>query len=160
MISKTKVFKPLIRKAGFDDLDVIHSLDQRLFPPGIRFDIEMFYFHLVDSASTILIAEEKDFIGGFVIFERLSPKVGIIVTIDVTPELQGRGIGAKLVGAVSKLAERSGLRWIILQVSTENLVARRFYEKQGYVVTRLLKGYYQGREDAWEMKRKLVNQPL
>ncbi|VAX16579.1 hypothetical protein MNBD_NITROSPINAE04-2334 [hydrothermal vent metagenome] len=157
MISKTKVFKPSIRKAGFGDLSAIHSLDQRLFPPGVRFDFETFYFHLVDPASTILIAEEKDFIGGFVIFERLSSKAGSIVTIDVTPELQGRGIGAKLMGAVSKIARHSGLRWIILQVSCENLGAKEFYEKQGYAVTRLLKGYYQGREDAWEMKRKLVN---
>jgi len=155
MLLKTKVFKPTIRKAGFDDLEAIHSLDQRLFPPGVRFDMEMFYFYLIDPASTIFIAEKKDFIGGFVIFERLSSKAGTIVTIDVTPQLQGQGIGSRLMGVVNKLAVRCGLRWIILQVSTENLVASEFYIKQGYGITRLLKGYYQGREDAWEMKRKL-----
>ncbi|HEB71170.1 MAG TPA: N-acetyltransferase [Nitrospirae bacterium] len=157
MISKARVFKPSIRKAGFGDLEAIHALDQRLFPPGVRFDIDLFYFHLLDPASTIFIAGEKDFIGGFVIFERLSPRTGTIVTIDVTPQLQGRGIGAKLMSAVDKLAGRYDLRWIILQVSTANLLAKEFYVKQGYVTTRLLKGYYQGREDAWEMKRRLIN---
>ena len=154
---QTEVFKPSIRKAGFGDLEVIHSLDQRLFPPGVRFDMEMFYFHLIDPASTIFIAEENDFIGGFVSFRHRSYKVGTIVTIDVTPELQGQGIGSRLMGAVNRVAACSGLRWIVLQVSTENLVAQKFYEKHSYVTTKLLKGYYQGRENAWEMKRKLRN---
>jgi ribosomal protein S18 acetylase RimI-like enzyme len=157
---KTGVFKPSIRKAGLGDLEAIHALDQRLFPPGIRFDMEMFYFHLIDPASKIFIAEDNGFIGGFLIFQRKSSKVGTIVTIDVTPELQGQKIGSKLMRAVDQLAERSGLRWIVLQVSTENLIARKFYEKQSYTVTRLLKGYYQGRENAWEMKLKLNNSLL
>lgn len=157
MALKTGVFKPSIRKAGFGDLDTIYALDQRLFPPGICFDKEMFFYHLIDPASTILIAEENDFTGGFLIFQHRSSKAGAIVTIDIVPELQSMGIGSKLMGVANRLAERSGLWWIVLQVSTENLVARRFYEKRGYAVTRLLKGYYQGREDAWEMKRKIIS---
>ncbi len=60
MALKTGVFKPSIRKAGLGDLEAIHALDQRLFPPGIRFDMEMFYFHLIDPASKIFIAESEE----------------------------------------------------------------------------------------------------
>ncbi len=159
MTEKTVVLKPSVRKANFGDLEALHSLDNRLFPPGVCFDMGMFYFHFVDPATSIFLAEEEGALAGFVIFRCESPKVGDIVTIDVEPEFQGQGIGSKLMDIVDQMASFNGLETIVLQVSAENNLAQKFYEKHGFVTTRLLKGYYQGGEDAWEMRRKLERQP-
>lgn len=155
-VKAAKVHIP-IRKAGFGDLETLHCLDCRLFPPGVCFDMDTFYFHLVDPLSMIFIAAVDGVIAGFTIFRIDSAATGSVVTIDVEPGEQGRGVGSKLMGAVERAALGRGLKAIILQVNRENETAQRFYEKLGYKKTRLLPGYYHGHGDAWEMKRRLRN---
>lgn len=129
-------------------------------PPGVCFDMDTFYFHLVDPFSMIFIASVDNAIAGFTIFRIDSSTSGSVVTIDVEPDMQGQGVGTKLMGAVEGAAAGRGLKAIVLQVNRENEAAQRFYEKLGYEKTRLLPGYYHGDGDAWEMKRRLKNGKL
>jgi len=103
----------------------------------------------------IHIVEVDGDLAGFSVFQVLSAKVGVIVTIDIEPKLQGRGLGSKLMKTIERFALNRGLSAIILQVAVKNRGARKFYEKRGYAPKRLLKGYYQGSDDAWEMRLNL-----
>jgi len=145
---------PSIRRANYADLDAMYHLDQRLFPPEVRFDMYTFYFHLFDPDSTVFIAESMGAFAGFVIFRSVTARVGAIVTIDVERERQGLGVGTRLMDAVDQFAVYRGFEAIILQVAVDNHYAMGFYEKRGFARKRLLKNYY-GTNDAWEMRLSL-----
>ncbi len=140
-----------IRKANYSDLDAMYHLDQRLFPPEVRFDMYTFYFHLFDPDSTVFIAETMNAFAGFVIFRPVAARVGAIVTIDVERERQGMGVGTMLMDTVDRFAVYHGFEAIVLQVAVDNRYARGFYEKRGFARKRLLKNYYKT-DDAWEMR--------
>ena len=60
---------------------------------------------------------------------------GEIISIYFLPEYIGKGLGGKLLKkCVDELTEQ-GFERIILWVLEENLAARRFYEKNGFVCT-------------------------
>jgi ribosomal protein S18 acetylase RimI-like enzyme len=54
--------------------------------------------------------------------------------IAVAKEAQGRGIGSILLNAATEEATRRGARKITLNVHGTNTVARRLYERHGYIV--------------------------
>ena len=49
--------------------------------------------------------------------------------------------------------EISGVRTSYLEVDTTNMGAQRFYEGLSYARMEILKGYYNGRSDAYRMVR-------
>lgn len=146
-------FEVLVRKAGFDDLDTIASIDRSLFPPGIYYNTEAFFFYLLDPASICLVAEASGEVAGFVLMTAHTKTEGCLVTIDVSRKWQGRGIGSRLMGEIESAAAEIGVKRMVLQVSVNNERAIGFYEKRGYKKTGVLKNYYQDSSDAWEMKR-------
>jgi len=52
-------------------------------------------------------------------------------------------------------AETAGLGYIRVEARGENLTARSFYDRLGYRETGLIKGYYQGAEDAVCLEKRL-----
>jgi len=77
---------------------------------------------------------------------------GHIVTIAVKPDYRRRGLGELLLASLIDLACQSQISSLYLEVRVSNTAARRLYEKYGFVVSRLRRGYYSDTgEDAWEM---------
>ncbi len=144
-----------IRPATLEDLGDILSIDSALFPPGISYDAETFLFYLVDKATVTFIAEAKGAIAGFVIFRPNSSTEGGLVTIDVLPEFERRGIGGALLQKVEGAAKEAGYSMMVLQADVANDNAIRFYEKHGYKTRKKLKKYYRDDSDAWEMEKSL-----
>ena len=58
---------------------------------------------------------------------------GEIVSIYLLPEYIAKGYGARLLRAVVEELGKFGFHHILLWVLEENLRARRFYEKNGFV---------------------------
>ena len=52
-------------------------------------------------------------------------------------------------------ARVAGCQHISLQVRSDNIPARRFYLRQGYLEEALIPGYYEGKEAAYQMKLRL-----
>lgn len=144
-----------IRRAGFEDVERLTGLDQSLFPPGVCFDLPTFYFYVTDPHAVTLVAECDGEFAGFVILTVETPGQGTIMSIDVAPAMQRRGVGARLMEEAEQAAARRGLASVTLQVSVNNPDARRFYERRGYRVTGELPGYYNDVEDALEMTMPL-----
>jgi len=57
-----------------------------------------------------------------------------LANMAVSPEFQGRGIGSALLTNAEQKAKDAGLKKCSLIVDTENLSARRLYERFGYQV--------------------------
>lgn len=58
---------------------------------------------------------------------------GEIISIYLLPGFMGKGYGKKLFGGAVRELEEMGFRNIFLWVLEDNIGARRFYEKQGFV---------------------------
>jgi len=66
-----------------------------------------------------------------------------------------QGLGSLLIQWLSSTAVEAGIFRINLELRTHNLAARDFYLKLGFEETGVVPGYYQGREAALRMSRRL-----
>jgi ribosomal-protein-alanine N-acetyltransferase len=75
-----------------------------------------------------------------------------LVTIAVAPQWRRLGLGELLLVNALGLARQLGASAVFLEVRLSNAEAKRLYEKYGFTVGRIRKGYYSDNgEDALEM---------
>ncbi len=85
----------------------------------------------------IIVAEENESIIGFIgchlglAFE-ISGNVMRIIALAVKTDLQGKGVGAKLVAAAEKFAKENAVTVIGVNSGMKRALAHKFYEKQGF----------------------------
>jgi [ribosomal protein S18]-alanine N-acetyltransferase len=76
-----------------------------------------------------------------------------VTNIAVDPEVQGRKVGTRLLLTLVTEAIARGSTQLSLEVRVSNLAAQRMYEKFGFSVTGVRKGYYiETNEDAYVME--------
>jgi ribosomal protein S18 acetylase RimI-like enzyme len=75
--------------------------------------------------------------------------------LAVAPEHRRQGVGSQLMDWLTTTAIEAGIFRINLEVRTQNDAARRFYERLGFDQLGVVQGYYQGREAALRMSRRL-----
>jgi len=77
-----------------------------------------------------------------------------VQTVAVAPAAQGRGVGARLLGALLERAVEQGARRVTLEVRADNAVAIALYRRHGFARVAVRRGYYQPEgADAWIMQR-------
>lgn len=80
--------------------------------------------------------------------------------LAVHPDHRRRGIGALLLGRALEEARGRAIRVLYLEVRAGNEDARRLYERSGFEVVTVRRGYYsQPVEDALVMRRLIGAQP-
>lgn len=83
-----------------------------------------------------------------------------LLNITVRPDLQGQGIGGRLLDKVCALAIEAGIGAVLLEVRPSNLHAYAVYRHSGFREIGRRKNYYpaagQTREDAIVMRRDLA----
>ena len=65
-----------------------------------------------------------------------------VTNIAVHPGWRGKGIGERLMRELMRRARQRGARRATLEVRKSNAVARRLYERLGFVARGVRKGYY------------------
>lgn len=81
-----------------------------------------------------------------------------LLTVAVTPEARGAGLGAALVGAALAAAAARGAEQMHLEVAEDNASARALYAKLGFEAAGRRPGYYKteaGQVDAIVMRLAL-----
>jgi ribosomal protein S18 acetylase RimI-like enzyme len=133
------------------------------------------YMMVEQGAAAIWIAETNGngLIGQcFVSLKRNRPELadGIvrayIYGFRVKPEYRNLGIGTCIMQAIEADLKKRGLQQVTLNVGKDNQHARRFYERQGYIVTGEDPGYWSYideknrridmHEPAWRMIKNLI----
>ena len=61
-----------------------------------------------------------------------TPNAGVMWQLCTHPELRGRGLGSRLIGAMEGRIRARGMRWAVIGVEDENPRARALYERLGY----------------------------
>ena len=141
MIQKTGHVE--VRDAGVDDVPAIQRVARTTWdhtyqwsiPEGVRAEfVNQAYSNYAlrrrMESNVLLVAAEGEEVFGFADFGSLSETEAELAAIYVLPEMQGRGIGARLLEAgTGRFPPRTRF---VLRVERDNIQAQRFYEAHGF----------------------------
>ena len=144
-----------IRQYEAHDFAALHKLDQACFPPGISYSKMMLRYFLAQPEAECLVAVEGGKIVGFLISEE-NPPLGHIITLDVAESHRRKGVGTLLLRASEEHLRFRGVRTVLLETATTNEAGIAFWERHGYRREAVLKKYYAGGLDAFEMRKRLA----
>jgi ribosomal protein S18 acetylase RimI-like enzyme len=105
--------------------------------------------------SSVVVARRERQIAAFAIMH-FGDEVAHLNLLAVAPEHRLQGLGRQLMSWLTTTAIEAGVFRINLELRTRNESARLFYECLGFDQLGVVQGYYQGREAALRMSRRLA----
>jgi ribosomal protein S18 acetylase RimI-like enzyme len=108
--------------------------------------------------ASVVVARREQRVAAFGIMH-FGDEVAHLNLLAVAPEHRRQGLGRQLLEWLTTTAIEAGVFTINLELRTNNEAARVFYENQGYERLGVVQGYYQGREAALRMSRRLAKFP-
>jgi ribosomal-protein-alanine N-acetyltransferase len=145
---------PIIRPYETRDFGALYKLDQACFPPGISYSKWSLQYFLKLPASDCVVAEEGKKVVGFILGEK-NPPLAHIITLDVTAEKRRSGLGSRLLEELEKHFRFHEVKSVLLETAVDNQSGIAFWEHHGYRTEAVLKRYYLGKVDAFEMRKRL-----
>jgi GNAT superfamily N-acetyltransferase len=95
---------------------------------------------------TVLVAEEGDYLAGFVDGLRESwHGLAVVRNLVVTPAARRRGVGTALIGGINHWAHSMGLHALVVEAGSQNWPAICFYQKLGFSFSGLSDRHYRDR---------------
>jgi ribosomal protein S18 acetylase RimI-like enzyme len=143
-----------IRPYRAADFAGLYKLDQACFVAGISYSKMMLKYYLGLPAADCLVAEDGASIGGFILAEANSP-VGHIITLDIAASHRRTGTGSALLREMEGNLVFRGVTSILLETAIDNEGGIAFWEHHGYRTEAVIKRYYLGRIDAFEMRKRV-----
>ena len=158
------------------DFETLWRIDQKCFPLGIAYTKAELKAYVSAAGVFTLVAEEGSagvndsspggglnpksrlifgLILGFIIAQTNRSGVGHIITIDVLPEGRRGGIGSSLLDAAEQRLRNFHCDRVRLETAVDNIAAQKFYQRQGYAVTKTIPGYYSNGADAFVLMKDL-----
>lgn len=144
-----------IRQAKTNDIDQIFAIEQSNFELGQTGDKPLEKSEIERVAKSNMpnfVAEIGEKIVGYIFCEK-TDEINIS-RIAVDKDFQNHGIATKLIDFVEKLAKENNIN-LSLEVSENNLRAKRLYEKLGFKLRRIRKNYYFDRSNCLEMIKEI-----
>ena len=143
-----------LRSYELHDFAALHRLDQSCFPPGISYSKTTLHYFLTIPSADCVVALEENHIAGFILSEE-NPPLAHIITLDIAAKERRRGVGTALLQKLESNLAARGVRSVLLETATDNEAAVAFWQRHGYRSEAVLKRYYLGRIDAYEMRKIL-----
>jgi ribosomal-protein-alanine N-acetyltransferase len=103
-----------------------------------------------------LVAEEEDYVIGFVVGYKVSDDEGRIFSLAVREGYQGHGIGTQLIKAIVGVFQTKSLKHSSLEVRVSNIGAQKLYRRMDFISCWIEHGYYSDGEDGIIMKKQLL----
>jgi ribosomal protein S18 acetylase RimI-like enzyme len=104
--------------------------------------------------SSVLVARLQRRIAAFAIMH-FGDESAHLNLLAVAASHRRQGLGRRLVEWLTATAIEAGVFRIDLELRAQNHAAREFYERIGFDALNVIPGYYQGREAALRMTRRL-----
>jgi ribosomal-protein-alanine N-acetyltransferase len=134
------------------DLDNVLAIETASFT--VPWKREHFVSELEAHHSFPFVAVEDEIIVGYVCLMSLFEEAQIL-DIAVDARMRGKGIARLLLEHAISVAREKFAELLSLEVRVSNIAAIILYEKCGFVRTGLRQKYYEGRENAVLMEKKL-----
>ncbi|WBB63697.1 ribosomal protein S18-alanine N-acetyltransferase [Streptomyces sp. WMMC500] len=147
-----------LREMRWWDIDPVLALERDTFPED-AWSPAMFWSELAHArgpGATRAYVVAEDAAGRVVGYGGLAALdgTGDIQTIAAARDHWGTGLGPRLLEELLAAARRFGCREVLLEVRVDNARAQRLYERHGFAVIGVRRGYYQpGNVDALVMRR-------
>ncbi len=152
----TRAAGPVLRELRWTDVPALAALEERLFQADAWSSASWWselagrprrdYVVVDDGAGRLLGYAGLDH-GG---------EVADIMTIAVSPDAQGRGVGSLLLGELERRALGRGAAYLMLEVRADNAPARALYDRAGFSELAVRRRYYQpGDVDALVLRKRL-----
>ena len=106
------------------------------------------------SESSVVVARRERRIAAFAIMH-FGDEVGHLNLLAVAIAHRRQGLGVQLLNWLCATAVVAGVFRVNLELRTHNVEARAFYERYGFEQKGIIQGYYQGREAALRMTKRL-----
>ncbi len=136
------------------DFAALYKLDQSCFPAGIAYGKWAMQYFLSLPAAHCLVAEDGKQIVGFILAEE-NPPLAHIITLDVAPGKRRSGLGSRLLEEIEKHFQFNEVHSVLLETAVDNESGIAFWEHHGYRTEAVLKRYYLGKVDAFEMRKRI-----
>ena len=104
--------------------------------------------------SSVVVARRGARIAAFGIMQ-FGDEVAHLNLLAVAAPHRRQGLGRQLMEWLTATAITAGIFRIDLELRAQNQAARKFYERLGFDPLNVIPGYYQGREAALKMTRRL-----
>lgn len=143
-----------IRQADAKDFAALFKLDQKCFPAGIAYSKAMLKHFLTVPGAECLVATEDKQIVAFLLTQE-NPPLAHITTLDVAESHRRKGIGTVLLQESENNLRFRGVRTMLLETATTNEAGVAFWQRHGYRIEAVVKNYYPGHLDAYEMRKRL-----
>lgn len=145
-----------IRLANIKDLDHLVALENEVFKLDRFSEVQIEYL-VTEAHATILVVElDGEIVGSAYLLWRKNLTVGRLYNIALTPHVQGRGLGIKLLKECELEAARRRCAVLSLEVRQDNTSAIAFYEKHGYKIDDTLPDYYEDGAAGYKMTKNLT----
>lgn len=139
----------MVRAMRSGDVPAVAELEAQIFSQP--WSAQGFLDALALPDTVFLVAEEEHRILGY-IGMYLSIDEGEITNVAVTPDARRRGVGQELLLQIKREAKQRAVGRLVLEVRTSNEGAIALYEKNGFSVAGVRKGFYEHpKEDAYIM---------
>lgn len=139
-----------VRAATPGDIPSLCLLEAECF--SLPWSAKAFEDFFANGTSRCLVAEIDGEVCGYVGMNFIPPE-GEITNLAVSGKFRRRGVGAALMNV---LCEIDGLERLLLDVRVSNTAARALYERCGFTVDGIRKGFYsKPLEDAVLMSREI-----
>ncbi len=142
----------MIKELNINDNEVIEKVE-KAFPTFFSKSKIIDDFNQ-NAFTKYFIYEEKSNIIGVVNYYDLYERFELSY-IEVLKEYRNKKIGSLLIENLIRIAKEKGVNNITLEVNINNIYAIKLYEKYGFSVVAVRKGYYDG-VDGYLMERKMM----
>lgn len=146
-----------LRPMREDDLVAVHALEERAYEFPWTLGI---FRDCLRSDYAAWVLEEEGAVIGYVLMSVAAGEAHIL-NVCVAPELQGRGLGRKLVRAILHVARGCAAERVFLEVRPSNKGAIALYHDEGFNEIGRRPRYYpakDGREDAIVMAMEIFRE--
>ncbi|MGH8015244.1 MAG: ribosomal protein S18-alanine N-acetyltransferase [Candidatus Zixiibacteriota bacterium] len=144
-----------IRPASKKDLPALVNLEQIAFQKD-AFKPRRIRYLLNSARSSVFVLEhKKEIIGAAYLLWHKNRHNGRIYNIVISPKLQGKGLGAKLLRKCEQECRKRRCGYVSLEVRIDNKPAIAFYKKHGFEITGKLPDYYDDDTAGFRLRKKL-----
>ncbi len=132
----------MIRKAAGDDLPAVEKLVLQYRKPSVDHTVEL------DKKDSVFLVSEMQSEDGSSVKEVALMRTwewngtGYVLELAVDPEFKRKGIGKMLIGKLSEVERKIGLRAVMVEIQPGNRDAMDFYLSNGFRLCGINGRYY------------------
>ncbi len=141
--------KVIVRNFRIEDLSKVIKIAEETLTE--RYSIDIYYDIYNSWPKGFIVAELNNEVIGFLASMRLSLFEARILIFSVNPSYQNKGVGSLLLKKFEDLCREERIKGIRLEARISNSNAIQFYEKRGFIIMSILRGYYSNGESAYVM---------